>query len=948
MHTSLARRRRRQRNGRRGGSGATGVIGAVAIIIPLFLFATLALGGFLGFATVVAAYNGYAEGLPDPKSLFEDISFDQPTKVYDRTDSVELATFGVIKRELVTFEEIPPEVVDATTAIEDNTFWENVGFDPIGIASAAVDTLRGRERGASTITQQLVRNELLPAWAFEGTVYDRKIREIIQSIRLTQAFPGEEGKRRVMEAYLNGNFYGNQSYGVKAAARGYFDKDLDDLTLAEAAILAGVLPSPTTYDLVRNAVPRCLDQAEQGDACPADQVVLVVPPEREIVQRRNYILELMKTRSWLSGDDHTPAEYEAAKREPVILAPQKVQDWKAGHFVWQVHRQLGSILCGPEIADNCPEVDTGGYRVVTSLDWDRQQIVERWLYASARAPNLENTTKILDGLGIPKGDRGWLLNLRGLNIHNAASAVMDARTGEILAYGGSAGFDADASEKFQPQFDVLSDGYRQPGSAIKPIDYVIGIDDKTMTASTLFMDVVTDFNTNGQPYTPKQADNMERGPVRLRSALQFSLNVPAIKAGFINGLDHQYERSQDLGVEFIPESSPVTSMSIGTIETKPISMLSAFGTVANAGAQLPRTTILQVIDSEGKVVWPAADDTPEAEQIISPQAAWIVSDILAGNTDRSQNPFWAEWAVFDGKSRRPAGYKTGTTEDLRDVAAYGFLAPPADPAAQQLVVGVWMGNSNNEPTKSLSLDSAAPLWSRIMRDVSKGLPIADFADARPGGLKQVAVDAQSGMLPGPYTSRTVNEWFISDAVPREADTTKVAVEIDEATGNLWQEGCTGPMITEGFLDFSSVEAAFPQWRPFTDGWAERAAKGVGVAGGPAKTKTKTMYFYSGGFAPFGKSWGAPFPPTETCEPVASPPPCDPFWTPDPSASLDPAATPTPCIPTPTPEPSPSPTPKPGKPSPTPAPEPSPSPKPKPTKPPDPTPGPSPSPAAIVP
>jgi membrane carboxypeptidase/penicillin-binding protein len=214
MQTSLARRRRRQRNDRRGGSGGIGVVGAVAIIIPLFLFATLALAGFLGFATVVSAYNGYAEGLPDPKSLFEEISFDQPTKVYDRTGTVELATLGEIKRELATFEEIPPEVIDATTAIEDNTFWENVGFDPIGIASAAIDTLRGRERGASTITQQLVRNELLPAWAFEGTVYDRKIREIIQSVRLTQAFPGEEGKEKVMEAYLNGNFYGNQSYGV--------------------------------------------------------------------------------------------------------------------------------------------------------------------------------------------------------------------------------------------------------------------------------------------------------------------------------------------------------------------------------------------------------------------------------------------------------------------------------------------------------------------------------------------------------------------------------------------------------------------------------------------------------------------------------------------------------------------------------------------------------------
>jgi len=301
-----------------------------------------------------------------------------------------------------------------------------------------------------------------------------------------------------MEAYLNGNFYGNQNYGIKAAARGYFDKELDELTLAEAAILAGIPKAPTDYDLVRNAEQRCLDEVPEGTDCPADRLALVVPPDREVVQRRDYILELMKTRSWLSGDRHTVREYEAAKREPVILAPQKAADLKAGHFVWQVHRELGAVLCGPENADQCELVDTGGYRVVTTLDWDKQQIVEKWLYASARAPNLKNTAAILDDLGIPSGDRRWLADLRGLNIHNAASAVLDARTGEVLAYGGSAGYAAEGSEQFQPQFDVLSDGYRQPGSSIKPIDYAIGIDDRTMTASSLFMDVVTDFNPSGE------------------------------------------------------------------------------------------------------------------------------------------------------------------------------------------------------------------------------------------------------------------------------------------------------------------------------------------------------------------------------------------------------------------------------------------------------------------
>ncbi len=120
--------------------------------------------------------------------------------------------------------------------------------------------------------------------------------------------------------------------------------------------------------------------------------------------------------------------------------------------------------------------------------------------------------------------------------------------------------------KFQPQFDVLADGWRQPGSSIKPIDYLIGIDDKTLTASTMLMDVVTDF---GKGFTPTQADKLERGPVRLRSALQFSLNIPAIKATVISGLDRTFERSKDFGLRFRSTAIPVVSMGIGTLETHP-------------------------------------------------------------------------------------------------------------------------------------------------------------------------------------------------------------------------------------------------------------------------------------------------------------------------------------------------------------------------------------------
>ena len=873
MQTSLARRQRHRRAAR-GRPRGSSVAKRTAIAIPILLFSAFLITGIAGLLGVVAAYGYYSEGLPDPKAQLAALEFDQQTQVYDRTGLIELARLGERKRELVTFNDLPDEVLDATTAIEDKDFWDNPGFDLAGFLSATIDTVNGRPRGGSTITQQLVRARLLPPSAFDGSREERKIREIIQSIRLTQAYPGQKGKQQIITAYLNQNFYGNQSYGIKAAALTYFNKPLEDLTLAEAAVLAAIPQSPTKFDLMKNAVQVCETEPAEGTECP--KYKLVVPTEAEVVVRRNYILDRMKTQSPLSGARHTINEYEAAKSEPVILAPQPPIQWKAPHFVWQVRKELGGILCPEVPVDQCEKIDTGGYKVTSTLNWDMQTTTAKWVYVAAKATNFKDTRHYLEVLKIPSGDWDWLLGLKGKNLHNGAAAVMDYRTGQVLAYVGSASYTSPGNEKFQPQFDVLADGWRQPGSSIKPINYAIGIDDRTMTASTMFMDVVTDF---GKGYTPTQADDYERGPVRLRSALQFSLNIPSIKAGLMNGLDRFYERSRDFGIQYVPGSVPVTSMGIGTLELHPIDLLGAYGAIANSGVLMPRSTIIQVKDDENNVIWPDPAAAPVAgEPVVSPQAAYIITDILAGNTDRKVNPFWGEWAVYDGRTRRPAAYKTGTTNDNRDVHAYGYLAPPSDPTKHALAVGVWMGNSNNEPnTDTLSLASSAPLWSRIMRDVSKGMPIEGWT--APGGLQVVSVDAISGMKPGAFTSKTVKELFIEGTAPRESDDLRTVVEIDTATGDRWQDGCLGPKKSVGALDFSRVEENFPSWQKYVNGWVKRAARGSGVSGGPEGTRTS--YFYGSGFYPFGRSWGGIFAPTDVCEP---PPPeptlcieLDPFF-----------------------------------------------------------------------
>ncbi|HWH21488.1 MAG TPA: transglycosylase domain-containing protein, partial [Solirubrobacterales bacterium] len=374
MQTALQRRQRHRRNGaaRRGRGG--GAARRAAFAIPLLLFSSFLVLGGVGFVSTVSAYAYYSRDLPDPSAALEGLTFEQPSVIYDRTGKVELARFGELRRELLDFKDIPAEMIDATTSVEDKDFWTNPGFDIGAVVSAGLDTLSGRPRGASTITQQLVRAKLLPEWAFSGTVYDRKIREIIQSIRLTEAYPGIAGKQQILAAYLNQNFYGNQSYGVAAAAMGYFGKPIADLDLAQYAVLAAIPQSPTQYDLMRNSVTDCGVDIAEDETCPPSKVTLVVPDTTEIYARRNHVLDLMKTKSVLSAGKHTDAEFDAAKQEPIVLHPVSAPPWKAPHFVWQVRHQLGALLCGEDDADSCEAVDTGGYQVTTTLNTKFQQV----------------------------------------------------------------------------------------------------------------------------------------------------------------------------------------------------------------------------------------------------------------------------------------------------------------------------------------------------------------------------------------------------------------------------------------------------------------------------------------------------------------------------------------------------------------------------------------------
>src|SRR6478735_2311820 len=794
-----------------------------AVLVGIGLSTIVAVG--LAVVMVTTTVGVLSVGLPDPSQL-EALTFSEPTVVYDRTGTVELGRFQREERRVVAFGDVPELVLDATTSAEDRTFWTNSGFDAPAILSAAAEGASGaRERGASTITQQLVRARLLPSEVTQAGAdrYMRKAKELIQSLRVNESFPGEQGKDRIITAYLNEIFYGHGAYGVAAAAWIYFGvSDLADLTPAQAALLAGLPKSPSTLDPYRFAVKDAKGR-------------LVVPPDAPPVVRRDWILGgLADGARWTKL---TPGELQAALAEPVVLAGEQAITFKAAHFTWQVRRQLATILGGAD------KVETGGYKVITTLDTKAQDLAEKWLTAGAIVPNLSRKKgdALMKQLKIPKSDQAWVRALRGKDLHNGALVALDYQNGDVLAYAGSAGYYRDdlTSAKFSPKYDAAGDGSRQPGSAFKPILYAAAFDSRKLTPGSLLLDVTTMFN-RGEDWAPRDADQLERGPVLVRKALQYSLNIPAIRALQRVGNSQVDKTAEALGLRFTGGREAYLQAglagALGTVEVRPVDLTSAYGALANGGVRVPPRMILKIEAPDGRVIWQAPEDTGTAA--VSPQAAFLVSEILAGNTDKKQNPIWSEkLAVFNAKggTRRPVAAKTGTSNDARDLATYGFLAPTTDDHPG-LAVGVWMGNSDHSNPRAkepaISLTAAAPLWHAFVRDYTKNWPVTDFKP--PKGVVKATIDAWSGGKPGPWTKAKTTSWFIAGTQPGA----KKAIDPD---GLLYSQSCGGYRV-----DLVKAELGPASWDADIADWMRRARGGPGRTG---QYDSKTAYFWK------QSSWG---------------------------------------------------------------------------------------------
>ncbi len=415
-----------------------------------------------------------------------------------------------------------------------------------------------------------------------------------------------------------------------------------------------------------------------------------------------------------------------------MLAEQGNNDYLAPHFVYAVRREAGDLLEGEEL------LDTGGLRIITTLDYEGyQRSAEKWAQIAYDLDRMSPEDLIATYGEAAAGEQGWIRQLQGRNINNDAMVTVNYRTGAVLAYVGSANFFGESTPEHQPNFDVIGQAYRQSGSAFKPITYAAGFESGVITPATMLMDVQGEI-VDG--YSVPNADNRERGPVRVRDALKYSLNIPVAKIQQLVGTDNVVNMAERLGLDWDPRQEAevaVPSLTLGTIGVHMLDLATAYGVIANAGEFVPSYMIERIEDSDGNVIYDHATDADESEQVLSPQSAYLVTDILADNTDPAANPLWGpRFQLPAAEGRRPATLKTGTTNDFRDLQAVGYLAADPDPSVTEgaIVTGVWVGNSDFSAIQDVfAADGPTFIWHDYMAEVAElnELPVRDFT--RPDG-----------------------------------------------------------------------------------------------------------------------------------------------------------------------------------------------------------------------
>lgn len=600
-------------------------------------------GTFLGMLMTIAVVAWVANDLPNPSKIRERPSIG--TKILDRHGDLLYDAMGNEIRVPITLDQAPKYLQQATIAVEDKDFYSHGGFDPLTPIRIGYNYVfrRGRVVGGSTLTQQLVKMLLLTN---ERTL-PRKIKEFILALEIERQYTKDE----ILLMYFNEAPYGGQAIGVGAASQMYFKKGVQDLTLVESAILAGLPQRPTAYSPF---LGRTTDEGQ-----PLWQ------------WRTEGVLRRMREDGYITPE----LEQQALEELPNVQFSREQVSIRAPHFVFYVLEELEELY-GAEA------VRSGGLTVRTSLD----------------LPFYEETQTIV---------REEIEKVVSLNITNGAVIVMDPTSGEILSMVGSKDYFA---EDIPGQFNVAVNGLRQPGSSIKPVTYATALM-QGYTPASMFVDAATTFAPNDtvDPYAPRNYDGKFRGPMNIRQALAESNNVVAVKVLATVGVENMLATAADLG---FPTLQPTAenlrrfglAVTLGGAEVHLIDTVTAYSAFATGGRTVTPVSILEVKESSGNVIY--QNRNLPGRQAVSEEVAYLINSILSDDIARS--------GAFGTNSQlnvenRPIAVKTGTTNDQRDNWTIGWSRSTI------VGVWVGNNDNSQMQRVASGITGASPIWRRVMQ-----------------------------------------------------------------------------------------------------------------------------------------------------------------------------------------------------------------------------------------
>lgn len=765
-------------------------------------------------AAGVAIYlSGLTKDLPDYEVL---ANYEPPvtTRVH-ASDGALMAEFARERRLYLPIQAVPDRVKAAFLSAEDKNFYHHPGIDVSGLARAVVTNLQNfgsgrRPVGASTITQQVAKNFLLTS----DQTYERKIREMILAFRIEQAY----SKDRILELYLNEINFGLGAYGIAGAALTYFDKSVNELTVAEVAYLAALPKAPSNYHPFRHterAIERrnwVIDQMVQngyverveGDKAKAEplgvsprrrgtylfageyfteevrreiiarygekalyegglSVRTTLDPKLQLIARKslqNGLMKFDRLRGYRGPKDKIDISGDWGEALGKVKGLDDVPEWRLA-VVLDSSKSGLSIGLQPkrEISGALESKREEGTVAAEDMSWAMRHVVDgKRVKASSPADVLQPG----DVVFVEKKDGSeTAYELRQPPEVSGGMVAMDPHTGRVLAMAG--GFSFSESE-----FNRATQAYRQPGSSFKPIVYAAALD-IGYTPASVIMDGPITINDGTTVWTPKNYDGKAAGPSTLRMGIERSRNLMTVRLANDMGMKTVAEYAERFGV--YDKMSPMIAMSLGSGETTVMRMVSAYAVMANGGRQIKPSLIDRIQDRYGKTVFKhdergcegcvATDWTGQAEPELIDNAEQVLDPMTAYQiTSMMEGVVSRGTAVTVSELGRPIAGKTGTTNDEKDAWFIGYTP--------NLVVGLYMGYDKPQGLGKGSTGGglAAPIFKEFMGQALKDTPVVDFQV--PEGMKLIAINRKTGMAAAEGAPGTIMEAFKPGTGPADS------------------------------------------------------------------------------------------------------------------------------------------------------------------------------------